>query len=652
METGIGIPNPLFFVGVVENNDDPRLEGRVQIRAFGIHGTIEDIPSDDLPWATCIMGNHDPINVRVPPLNSWVFGFFIDGRDAQQPMVLGAIPTQMLEEIDPKRTGWGVALGGDLDVGAQGSREQDFGQPPGSRIARGEELERTYLLPLEANRMKNIEIAGGFANISSRGNMGVTGQDDTVESTAIINPSEPKATEKQLYEGLRSRGFTDIEARGIIANMIVESKLDPGINEISPLVAGSRGGFGLIQWTGSRRRSLEAEAIRRGVPVNDTNFQLDYLALEMRTSEKASRAAIAKARTPSEAARIFSSTNLRPGIPNTSERVSQALRLSSVDFGSGIFTPSEPRSIDSLSNAETISISTRGSSWEEPAAAYNAAYPHNRVLETPGGHVIEIDSTQRHERIMLWHPSGSYIQMAPATSTQKATGDMYSINEQNYHMSVGGSNIITIEGDSHVLVKGNKIEEIRGDYQQIIKGNHIVNVAGQMNFVGGENGQFRAGSLNLESNVEQLHIKTVKSIKLESESIHIKAENLFLEGSSDLNILGGADIKMESVGNTHLKSEVLIAQANSEMNLSSNTLKSETSGTTNIKSQETRIGSSSTISINASTVNIDDIVNLAGGGSSNPAGVTETAESAIESESAADVSAPAPTSRSISKTVS
>ena len=35
-----GLKNPLFFIGVIENNEDPRLEGRVQVRAFGVHGAI------------------------------------------------------------------------------------------------------------------------------------------------------------------------------------------------------------------------------------------------------------------------------------------------------------------------------------------------------------------------------------------------------------------------------------------------------------------------------------------------------------------------------------------------------------------------------------------------------------------------------------
>lgn len=151
-ETGVGIKNPLWFVGVVENRNDPRKEGRVQVRAFGVHGTNRQIPTERLPWALCISGNYDP-NYPIPPLNSWVFGFFLDGRDAQQPMILGLIPTQMTALIDPDTNGWGVIPPQNVDLDAQGSRAVDFGQPQNSRKARGEEIHNTGVLLQEVNRL-------------------------------------------------------------------------------------------------------------------------------------------------------------------------------------------------------------------------------------------------------------------------------------------------------------------------------------------------------------------------------------------------------------------------------------------------------------------------------------------------------------------
>jgi hypothetical protein len=152
-ETGVGIKNPLWFVGVVENRDDPRKEGRVQVRAFGVHGTNAQVRTELLPWAICISGNYDP-NYPIPPLNSWVFGFFLDGRDAQQPMILGLIPTQMTALVEPEVNGWGVIPTENVNLHSQGSRAIDFGQPMNSRKARGEDLDKTDILLQEVNRVK------------------------------------------------------------------------------------------------------------------------------------------------------------------------------------------------------------------------------------------------------------------------------------------------------------------------------------------------------------------------------------------------------------------------------------------------------------------------------------------------------------------
>lgn len=157
-ETGVGLYDPLFFIGCVENNVDERLEKRVQVRAFGVHGTVDQVPTESLPWATLVYGSYDP-NSPLPPINSFVFGFFVDGRDAQQPMILGLIPTQLTEVINPSVTGWGAIPGRDSSIIAKGSTPDDYGQPSNSRLERGENLDQTYVLLQEMNRVKDVPSA-------------------------------------------------------------------------------------------------------------------------------------------------------------------------------------------------------------------------------------------------------------------------------------------------------------------------------------------------------------------------------------------------------------------------------------------------------------------------------------------------------------
>ena len=155
--TGIG--QPQFFIGIVENNVDESREGKVQVRAFGIHGTHSDIETKDLPWALCASGSYDPNNPP-PPLNSFVYGMFLDGKSAQHPMILGLIPGTYNTELNPVSDGYGViaAKDGDLLGGSYAPRNFNAGGGP-DKLATGEKLLETYLLGMAANRVHDQKIA-------------------------------------------------------------------------------------------------------------------------------------------------------------------------------------------------------------------------------------------------------------------------------------------------------------------------------------------------------------------------------------------------------------------------------------------------------------------------------------------------------------
>ena len=168
-EFGLGIRDPLFFIGVIENNVDPRKEGRVQVRAFGVHGSNDDVPRDDLPWAICVKGDYDPNGAPgsgLPGLNDWVFGVFVDGRDAQQPLVLGMIPTQMTVPITSEfiaKNGWGWIPGEHAKQLAPHSHPEMVGQPSYSREGRGEYAQETHINDQIAGRTENVSVGGDDA---------------------------------------------------------------------------------------------------------------------------------------------------------------------------------------------------------------------------------------------------------------------------------------------------------------------------------------------------------------------------------------------------------------------------------------------------------------------------------------------------------
>jgi hypothetical protein len=74
-----------------------------------------------------------------------------------------------------------------------------------------------------------------------------------------------------------ARGLAPSQSAGLVGNLIAESGVDPTINERNPTVPGSRGGFGIAQWTAGRRVAIENFATTSGKDVNSLQFQLDYL---------------------------------------------------------------------------------------------------------------------------------------------------------------------------------------------------------------------------------------------------------------------------------------------------------------------------------------------------------------------------------------
>jgi hypothetical protein len=130
-----------------------------------------------------------------------------------------------------------------------------------------------------------------------------------------------------IIDGLVARGVPLNAAIGIAGNIAVESRFDPGINEIAPLVPGSRGGYGLIQWTGPRRRQFESYAQEQGTGFDNLDTQLDFLTWELQNTESRAGDRIFAASDPMEAARLTSELFLRPGIPHMDRRLSETERL-------------------------------------------------------------------------------------------------------------------------------------------------------------------------------------------------------------------------------------------------------------------------------------------------------------------------------------
>lgn len=94
----LGDPSFRWWWGCVEDRIDPLQKGRVRVRIHSYHSPFKkDIPTEALPWAEVLQPATTGNSPQASPVGLheglWVFGFFKDGVECQQPVVMGWLPT-------------------------------------------------------------------------------------------------------------------------------------------------------------------------------------------------------------------------------------------------------------------------------------------------------------------------------------------------------------------------------------------------------------------------------------------------------------------------------------------------------------------------------------------------------------------------------
>ena len=90
---GLDSPNPNNWTAVIESYADPLKSGRLRVRINGFHNLDKTIlPTEDLPWAQVAVPVNGSATTHAPKIGDWVIGFFLDGTDAQFPIVTHVLP--------------------------------------------------------------------------------------------------------------------------------------------------------------------------------------------------------------------------------------------------------------------------------------------------------------------------------------------------------------------------------------------------------------------------------------------------------------------------------------------------------------------------------------------------------------------------------
>ena len=151
-----GLNGFVWWIGVVEDRNDPLKLGRCRVRIFGWHpNSLSDCPTEALPWAQGLMPLNNS-NTYTPKESDMVVGFFMDGTNGQNPVMMGVLPGIPLEAS--RKTGFNdLRDQSKLNVSPVKPWEQKINyprkldEPTTSRLARNEDPEQIQRLKASVN---------------------------------------------------------------------------------------------------------------------------------------------------------------------------------------------------------------------------------------------------------------------------------------------------------------------------------------------------------------------------------------------------------------------------------------------------------------------------------------------------------------------
>lgn len=157
-----------WWMGVIEDRMDPILMGRVRVRIFGYHtDDLSALPSNKLPWAQVLIPPPGIVGgIGQSPLGlkegMWVLGLFLDGPDAQEPVVWGVLPGIAGTARDGSK---GFADTRASATGFPGGKlypeSSRLNEPDVNRLARNEGIAGTASYTKTVGRVTGIPSVGG-----------------------------------------------------------------------------------------------------------------------------------------------------------------------------------------------------------------------------------------------------------------------------------------------------------------------------------------------------------------------------------------------------------------------------------------------------------------------------------------------------------
>ena len=228
--------NPEWFTGIVEDRQDPLNLGRVRVRILGRNGIdLNLLPTNSLPWAQVLLPTNNP-NPYPPKEGDQVFGMFIDGKNAQSPIILGvfpsipqnaAVPNQGFNDV---RTTEQLAKAPVKPNESATNYPRNLDEPTSSRLYRNESTDNSIVSLKESRRIPE-EPSSGYAAVPPYNNVY-----ESESGHAIEIDDTPGAERLHFYH--RSGSYVEYEANGDRVERIQNDKFTVVIGNDTVYVEG------------------------------------------------------------------------------------------------------------------------------------------------------------------------------------------------------------------------------------------------------------------------------------------------------------------------------------------------------------------------------------------------------------------------------
>jgi len=582
----------IFWTGVVEDRNDPLFLGRCRVRIHGFHSKFkvpvassaldnpssDYIPIEELPWAYPLQPitsgamtgiGHTPLG---PVEGTWVFGFFFDGSDMQQPIMIGTLGGIELkdDEQKPGVSGETPDSGGSAPTSSSESTPSTTPTPEKVQTASGgvlgplsqadvdalkdalgqRESSDNYSAVNQFNYVGKYQFGAaalkdmGYVSTAKnseldtdanwKGKNGVNSKTDFLQNHDAQEDAMNRLL-KQNYQTLLSKGVvTPDSTKGEVAGYLASAHL------VGP------GG---------------AAALKNGINKGDANGT--KASSYYSTGSNAVGGGSATPGLPPSQPGVGAPTSNLPNTPGTSSSnpssFSDSLGFKDPNKVYPKFDDQDKRPdtnylayhdhidkthVKKKEDAQVTGVETAldGESWDQPLSPYNAKYPFNHVFESESGHVLEFDDTAENERINLWHKKGTFQEIDKnGTMVTRIIGDGYWVLDRHGKIYMGGDISLTVDGDANIYIKNDAKIQVDGDVEAKYYGDVKQEVSGKYNLSVREGFHVRAESFHVETDKES---GEAMSFKNKAESA-IRIESIGnIDIFSDENLRLWADKKL------------------------------------------------------------------------------------------------------------